>query len=841
MADIRLTEAADLYQQDREKRSERSTVFGLGGDDTIRLYSGIAVGSKGNDTLEALSIPGEGLSVDVAYWDSPQGVRVDLLEGWASDGWGSTDKLIGRFLAIHATHHNDWVRGTTNDETVYLFGGADTFIGGGGTDTVAIADFWLSGSQRFYKYDELDINVSADGRKATVNTKAGLDPSIPPIRYVLEDVTYLRFSDVGWKYLFTLRLADLISPTLVAQQTVAAIQAPTATTAAIDLRLDTGKALGSPQVIRYHFLTDVASNPYASWQGFRAFSDSEQSLVRAIFQMTSAQTGLSFKEVFDANDPDIQLRFGVSQQSDAKGMTSAPKVLGQPTRFQRDVLMDVESMVSVSQGSEGFEALLHEIGHALGLRHLRNSDAADQWLIQAPLRYDSQALSVMASADSSGQANLYRETWGALDWAALQFLYGSKPSSDTDNVYVLDAGWFNAKRTLLDAQGSDWIDASLSPIGVFIDLSGEEASSVGMSRQGFASAQNLSFGLGTVIEHAVGTPKDDVLLGNEAANRFLPLAGNDWIDGGEGIDEVVLQAKAQEFILTFDPQGLLLAAANGVDGLKSLRSIELLRFADRLIDLQPRAHSDYSDLPDTLYQFFVVGFGAAPGVHYMEQMAQAYRYWLPEVRLALEGGSASAGLPSDPPSAQAISLTVQRIVEAFTTKTQFTSVYPQALYRQEGEAYFRYSHDLSQAGSPMVRGAAVSKALFDEHMASLAKALVEGIVKTSASEATKLAASADIQAALGLGSDWSIGKVIYTVFGNLAAKPLSDPTWGGTAKQFANQVAVAKYYTDHLSLSQDDVGVLRAIMAPVNHLSDVSSPEAMASLIGIGLLADPGG
>ncbi|NCV85523.1 MAG: hypothetical protein EBW14_06565 [Oxalobacteraceae bacterium] len=174
--------------------------------------------------------------------------------------------------------------------------------------------------------------------------------------------------------------------------------------------------------MRYHFLTDVASNPYASWQGFRAFSDSEQSLVRAIFQMTSAQTGLSFEEVFDANDPDIQLRFGVSQQSDAKGMTSAPKVLGQPTRFQRDVLMDVESMVSVSQGSEGFEALLHEIGHALGLRHLRNSDAADQWLIQAPLRYDSQALSVMASADPSGQANLYRETWGALDWAALQYL-----------------------------------------------------------------------------------------------------------------------------------------------------------------------------------------------------------------------------------------------------------------------------------------------------------------------------------------------------------------------------------------------------------------------------------
>jgi Ca2+-binding RTX toxin-like protein len=365
-----------------------------------------------------------------------------------------------------------------------------------------------------------------------------------------------------------------------------------------------------------------------------------------------------------------------------------------------------------------------------------------------------------------------------------------------------------------------------------------------------------------------GTDGPDRLSGGSSAETLSGGAGNDTLDGGaasdtldggEGWDVALYPKAASHYRLMVKADGVALSdltdergvplqagAAAPVDW---LTSVETLVFADRSVEVVRQSHASYADLPDTLYQFFVVGFGAAPGVHYMEQMAQAYRYWLPEVRLALEGGSASADLPSNPPSdpasdpasAQAISLTVQRIVEAFTTKTQFTSVYPQALYRQEGEAYFRYSHDLSQAGSPMVRGAAVSKALFDEQMASLAKALVEGIVKTSASEATKLAATSDIQAALGLGSDWSVGKVIYTVFGNLAAKPLADPTWGGTAKQFANQVAVAKYYTDHLSLSQDDVGVLRAIMAPVNHLSDVSSPEAMASLIGIGLLADPGG
>jgi len=78
-------------------------------------------------------------------------------------------------------------------------------------------------------------------------------------------------------------------------------------------------------------------------------------------------------------------------------------------------------------------------------------------------------------------------------------------------------------------------------------------------------------------------------------------------------------------------------------------------------------------------------------------------------------------------------------------------------------------------------------------------------------------------------------------FGNLASKPLSDPTWGGTAKQFANQVAVAKYYTDTLSQSTDDVTTLRSVMAAVTNTTDVSSTDAIASLIGVALLNGPGG
>jgi hypothetical protein len=259
-------------------------------------------------------------------------------------------------------------------------------------------------------------------------------------------------------------------------------------------------------------------------------------------------------------------------------------------------------------------------------------------------------------------------------------------------------------------------------------------------------------------------------------------------------------------------------AVAGRDGTDTLTNIERLQFADKTVPIESKPHGSYADLPDTLYQFFVVGFGAAPGVTYMDQMADAYRYWLPEYK----------------------ENTVKQIVEAFTTKTQFTNVYPQALYRSEGGKYYAYAHDQTQAAKPLVRGNEVTKAAFDAQMASLAKGLVETIVKTSASEATKLAAATDVQAALGLGGDWTIGKVIYTVFGNLANKPPTDAEWAGTAKQFANQVAVAKYYTEILSQSTDDVATLRSVMAAVTNTTDVSSDDAIASLIGVALLNGPG-
>jgi hypothetical protein len=171
---------------------------------------------------------------------------------------------------------------------------------------------------------------------------------------------------------------------------------------------------------------------------------------------------------------------------------------------------------------------------------------------------------------------------------------------------------------------------------------------------------------------------------------------------------------------------------------------------------------------DGLYHFFVVAFAAAPGATYMGQLAEAVNF----------------GLPLD------------QIVEIFTTKKQFTDVYPTTMSNRE-----------------------------------LSYLLINNIVKMSASQAAAQSAADDIDAALSLAG-WSRGKMLYTVFGNLASKPLSDATWGNTAKQFQNQLAVARYFTEELGVATENLATLRGVIGNVTPETDVSTIDKIVQIIG---------
>lgn len=167
------------------------------------------------------------------------------------------------------------------------------------------------------------------------------------------------------------------------------------------------------------------------------------------------------------------------------------------------------------------------------------------------------------------------------------------------------------------------------------------------------------------------------------------------------------------------------------------------------------------------YRFFSIAFNAAPGVEYMNQIADAY----------------------------ATGATTKDVVNAFVSKSQFTNVYPTFLTN-----------------------------------VAFANNLVENIVGSSAADAAKTQAKADIVTALNGGL--SRGDVIYTIFNNLANKPAADAEWGNTAKMMANKVAVAQYYTEVLLGNTTNLATLQSVLSNVTPATDVSTPAAIQAVLG---------
>lgn len=167
------------------------------------------------------------------------------------------------------------------------------------------------------------------------------------------------------------------------------------------------------------------------------------------------------------------------------------------------------------------------------------------------------------------------------------------------------------------------------------------------------------------------------------------------------------------------------------------------------------------------YRFFSIAFNAAPGVEYMNQIADAY----------------------------ATGATTKDVVNAFVSKSQFTNVYPTFLTN-----------------------------------VAFANNLVENIVGSSAADAAKTQAKADIVTALNGGL--SRGDVIYTIFNNLANKPAADADWGNTAKMMANKVAVAQYYTEVLLGNTTNLATLQSVLSNVTPATDVSTPAAIQAVLG---------
>lgn len=518
--------------------------FARGGNDTIRIWQGDVIGGAGNDRIEALPSTDWWRTVTAAYWDSPKGVVVDLAGGWAEDGWGTRDTLIG-VRNISGTWHDDRLYGSAEENALHIGGGRTVADGRGGDDIV-----WLPQFYDGIALSEFTIRASIDGTSAVV-TWSGR----PEFRAELSNL-----ERIGVGYQVSQQLTDFIDPAQMAREGLVGSDGQ---------RWNAGRALGTAVELTYGFVSEApASGPGAS--GFAAFDAAQRAAVRTILDDVARVTGLSFRETAAAG---ASLRFGASAQDATRGLAGMP---GQQDAGQ--VWMDVDSLRDLRPGSEGYAALLHETGHVLGLRHPRNVDPGDAWSAQWRATDDVTGYSVMAHGASPD--GLFAATWGALDIAALRHLYGSRAVNPGDTVYRLDAAQFRAQTSIADDGGFDTIDASDSGVGVEIDLHPGALSSVGVTGVGIAAVDNLGILPGSWIEAAIGSAHDDVLLGNAGDNLLRAGAGNDWIDGGAGRDIAVFEGRRADYLLDAGFGKLFVTARDGSSGFDTLQGIEVLRFAD---------------------------------------------------------------------------------------------------------------------------------------------------------------------------------------------------------------------------------------------------------------------
>nr|WP_305883173.1 M10 family metallopeptidase C-terminal domain-containing protein [Pseudomonas sp. NFACC37-1] len=284
------------------------------------------------------------------------------------------------------------------------------------------------------------------------------------------------------------------------------------------------------------FAADYSSeNEYEA--GYVLTSAQQNSIVSAL-GMWSSVANIRFTQVGESATNVGDLRFGGYQNMDDD--TAAWAYFPDETPSAGDVWIGpVTNDPSPVKGTYDYLVFVHEIGHALGLKH-PFSQLLSNPTVLAP-QFDDVRYTVM----SYDAAYSYQPTTPMLlDIAAIQSLYGANTQWQTGNNSYSWAAGQSIFETIWDAGGTDSIDAFNQQEAVRINLNEGQFSKIGQAFTDLTTQaafnEGLAIAYGAKIENAFGSANADTLIGNALANVLNGRAGKDTMIGGAGNDTYVV-------------------------------------------------------------------------------------------------------------------------------------------------------------------------------------------------------------------------------------------------------------------------------------------------------------
>lgn len=323
-----------------------------------------------------------------------------------------------------------------------------------------------------------------------------------------------------------------------------------------------------------------------------AFSDAQKTVALDAMQLWADVAQISF--FVDNEDPEIAFKnyFGIHQASDAWTLPLFSLNPGFNADATREVGFNLAkpAVYQLEQGEAGRKALIHEIGHAIGLDHPGDynagavGDPAPTYELNRGYAEDSKQYSIMSyfsetktGADFNGES---ARTPMLHDIAAAQMLYGANMNTRTGNTtygfnsnagpaYELHSPNEQAVFSIWDAGGNDTLDLSgytndqrinLAPgsfsdtgglkanmsVADAVDVAGNNSWEVGFNPNAIANfIENAGGGSGNdsiygnaAINNLSGGSGSDTLLGLGGADLLFGGDGDDWLYGGAGLDSL---------------------------------------------------------------------------------------------------------------------------------------------------------------------------------------------------------------------------------------------------------------------------------------------------------------